>query len=190
MTLAVVLIVAYLLGSIPTSYIVVYRLTGRDIRTMGTGNPGTMNVVDTVGMRAGIVVGLGDICKGMAAVGIAYLAGLDDRDAVLAGMCAVAGHDWSIFLRLDGGNGMAAAVGALIALLPFEALFAVPTAIALYTLGMSRRLAGIIGLLMVPTLAYTFEAPEMKLIGAVLLLTFTVVKIFRFEGLSPARPGR
>ena len=69
-------------------------------------------------------------------------------------------------------------------------LFAVPTAIALYAFGMSRRLAGIIGLLMVPTLAYTFEAPEMKLIGAVLLLTFTVVKIFRFEGLSPARPGR
>jgi len=189
-TLALVLIVAYLLGSIPTSYIVAYRLTGRDIRTMGSGNPGTMNVVDTVGLRAGVVVGLGDICKGMAAVGIAYLAGLSDRDAVLAGMVAVAGHDWSIFLRLDGGNGMAAAVGAMIALLPVAALFAVPTAIALYALGMSRRLAGIVGLLLLLALAYVFEAPEARLIGATVLLTFTVIKIFRFEGFSPARPGR
>jgi len=189
-TLALVLIVAYLLGSIPTSYIVVYRLTGRDIRTMGSGNPGTMNVVDTVGLRAGVVVGLGDICKGMAAVGIAYLAGLSDCDAVLAGMCAVAGHDWSIFLRLDGGNGMAAAVGTLIALLPMAALFAVPAAIALYALGMSRRLAGIVGLLLLLTLAYMFEAPEVRLIGAVVVLTFTAIKIFRFEGFSPARPGR
>jgi glycerol-3-phosphate acyltransferase PlsY len=165
-------------------------MTGRDIRTMGTGNPGTMNVVDTVGLRAGIIVGLGDICKGMAAVGIAYLAGLDDRDAVLAAMVAVAGHDWSIFLRLDGGNGMAAAVGALVALLPIAALFAVPTAAALYLLGMSRRLAGIIGLLLLLALAYVFEAPEVRLIGAVVLLTFTVIKIYRFEGFSPARPGR
>ena len=52
MTFAAVLVVAYLLGSIPTSYIVVYRLTGRDIRSMGSGNPGTMNVLDTVGWGA------------------------------------------------------------------------------------------------------------------------------------------
>lgn len=190
MTLALVLIVAYLFGSIPTSYIVVYRLTGRDIRTMGSGNPGTMNVVDTVGMRAGVLVGVGDICKGMAAVGVAYLAGLSDRDAVLAAMCAVAGHDWSIFLRLDGGNGMAAAVGGLIALLPQEAMIAVPVAVGLYALGTGRRIAGIAGLLLLVAVAYVLEAPEAKLIGAVALLTFTVIKIYRFEGFSPARPGR
>lgn len=190
MTLALVLIVAYLLGSIPTSYIVVYRLTGRDIRTMGNGNPGTMNVVDSVSMRAGVIVGTCDILKGMAAVGVAYLAGLSDRDAVLAAMIAVAGHDWSIFLRLDGGNGMAAAVGGLIALLPVEALVAVPVAVALYFLGISRRLAGIAGLLLLVALAYVLAAPETKLFGAIALLTFTVVKIYRFEGFSPARPGR
>ncbi len=190
MTLALVLIVAYLLGSIPTSYIVVYRLTGRDIRAMGTGNPGTMNVLDSVGARAAAIVGIGDICKGMAAVGIAYLAGLGDRDAVLAALCAVAGHDWSIFLRLDGGNGMAAAVGGLVALLPQEALLAIAVATAIWLLGGSRRIAGVVGLLLVLALAYAFEAPDVKLIGAVLLLILTALKIFRFEGFSPARPGR
>lgn len=190
MTLAVVLIVAYLLGSVPTSYIVVYRLTGRDIRTMGSGNPGTMNVLDSVGWRAALVVGLGDICKGMAAVGIAYLAGLDDLDAVMAAMVAVIGHDWSIFLRLDGGNGMAAAVGALMALLPYEALFATTAAILIVAVGGTRRIAGVTGLLSLLTLAYVFEAPDVKLIGATLILVLTALKIVRFEGLSPARPGR
>ena len=51
MTLAGILLAAYLIGSFPTSYIVVYRLTGRDIRTMGSGNPGAMNVWDSVGFR-------------------------------------------------------------------------------------------------------------------------------------------
>jgi glycerol-3-phosphate acyltransferase PlsY len=190
LTLALVLIVAYLLGSIPTSYIVVYRLTGQDIRTMGSGNPGTMNVLDSVGRRAAFIVGIGDISKGMAAVGIAYLAGLDDRDAVLAGLCAVAGHDWSIFLRLDGGNGMAAAVGALMALLPVESLLATIAAIVIWAIGGSRRIAGIVGLLLVLTFAYAFEAPDAKLFGAVLLLALTALKIFRFEGVSAARPDR
>ena len=56
MTLAVVLVVAYLLGSIPTSYIVVYLLTGRDVRGIGNGNPGTMNVWDNVGLAPALIV--------------------------------------------------------------------------------------------------------------------------------------
>ena len=64
MTLTVVLAAAYLLGSIPTSYIVVYRYTGCDIRTLGSGNPGAMNVLDTLGFVPAIIAGSGDILKG------------------------------------------------------------------------------------------------------------------------------
>ena len=60
MTIAIVLIIAYLLGALPTSYIVVNRLTGRDIRTLGDGNPGMMNVWDSVGLLAALIVGVGD----------------------------------------------------------------------------------------------------------------------------------
>lgn len=191
MTLALVLIVAYLLGSIPTSYIVVYRLTGRDIRTMGTGNPGTMNVIDSVGARAGVIVGVGDVCKGMGAVGVAYLAGLGDYAAVLAALVAVAGHDWSIFLRLDGGNGMAAAVGAMMALLPVASGLAVLAALALVVVfGRSRRFAGLAGLSLLLVLAFILDAPEIRLGGAVLIITFTVFKIWSVEGFTPARPSR
>ena len=190
MTLAVVLVVAYLLGSLPTSYIVVYRLTGRDIRTIGTGNPGTMNVLDHVGTRAAMLVGLGDIVKGAGAVGVAYWAGLDHLGAISAALAAVAGHDWSIVLRLHGGNGTAAAVGAIAALLPLATLVAAAISIIVYLVLQSRRMAGVAGLVAAPAIAYLLGAHETLIYGAVLLIGFTVLKIIRFEGFSPARSGR
>ena len=78
-----VLATAYLLGSIPTSYIEVHRVTGRDLRTIGNGNPGAMNVWDTVGLKPAMAVAMGDLAKGMAAVGFAYWLGLGDASAIL-----------------------------------------------------------------------------------------------------------
>lgn len=190
MTLAVVLVMAYLLGSIPTSYLVVYPLTGRDIRTMGSGNPGTMNVLDTLGWGAALLVGLVDVGKGAAAVSIARLSGLSEVEAIMAALCAVAGHDWSIFLRLDGGNGTAAGVGALLALLPTETLVATAAGVGVGYLMGSRRIGGIVGLLLLPTLAFWWHAPEVRIVGALVLIAFTVLKIVRFEGFSRARSGR
>lgn len=187
MTLALVLLIAYFVGSIPTSYLVAYRLTGRDIRTLGNGNPGTMNVWDTVGLRAAAVVAIGDIGKGMAAVAIAYLAGLDDSGAILAALVAVAGHDFSIFLRLRGGNGTATAVGSIIALVPQTALTSVAASLLMYPLVRSRRIAGLFGMLLIPVLTYSQGYPAVKLIGVLLLLTVTALKILRFEGFTPAR---
>ena len=187
MTLAVVLVAAYLLGAIPTSYIVVYGFTGRDVRSMGSGNPGTMNVLDTVGVLPAFLVGIGDILKGMAAVGIAYALGLSDLEAVAAAAVAVIGHDYSVFLRLHGGNGTAAAVGGFAAMLPLETAIAISAAAVALVVLRSRRLAGVIGLALVPTLAYWFDAPDTRLLGVFVLLAVMAFKILRFEGLSPAR---
>lgn len=188
MTLAAVLVVAYVLGSIPTSYIVVYRMTGRDVRSIGTGNPGTMNVFDTLGWRAASLVAIGDISKGFAAVGLAYFAGLGDIGAVLAALFAVIGHDWSIFLRLDGGNGTAAAIGGMLALLPVETLLATGVCVGISIVVGSRRIGGIIGVALLPSLGFILGAPDMKVMGAVVLMAFTVLKIIRDEGFTRARP--
>lgn len=187
MTTAMVLAVAYLLGSIPTSYIVIHLVTGRDIRTIGNGNPGMMNVWDNVGFKPALVVGLGDIGKGMAAVGFAYWMGLGDVGAILAGLVAVAGHDYSVFLRFHGGNGTAAAVGALIALAPEATMPAILVAIALFVLIRSKRFAGLVAMLLLPIIAYTIGLPLIKIAGIVLLLTAIAVKIVRFEGFTPVR---
>jgi glycerol-3-phosphate acyltransferase PlsY len=190
LTLAAVLVVAYLLGSIPTSYIVVYRATGRDIRTMGSGNPGTMNVLDTLGWRTALLVAVGDITKGAAAVALAYGVGLSDLEAVLVALCAVIGHDWSIFLRFDGGNGTAAVIGGMLALMPLPTVLAAGVSIAIGYAVSSRRIAGLAGIALVPAFGFALGQPDVKLLGAVLLMAFTVFKIYRFEGFSPARPER
>ncbi|MYE45984.1 MAG: glycerol-3-phosphate acyltransferase, partial [Chloroflexi bacterium] len=67
MELALVLGAAYFLGSVPSAYLVVRRLTGEDIRRIGSGNPGTMNVRDHVGFKTAVLVGALDIGKGAAA---------------------------------------------------------------------------------------------------------------------------
>ena len=187
MTLVIVLVISYLLGAIPTSYIVVHRLTGRDIRDLGDGNPGMMNVWDSVGLPAALVVGFGDIGKGMAAVMIALAADLHDAAPMLAGLVAIIGHDYSIFLRLHGGNGMATAVGSITALAPLAATPAIVVAIAVWLAIGSRRLAGIVGLLLVPALAYLGAYDTQVTAGIVLLMTVTALKIISFEGFTPAR---
>ena len=135
MTLVLVLGAAYLLGSTPSSYLVVRWMTGRDIRDIGSGNPGTMNVLDHVGLLPAVLVGAGDIGKGVAAVLLAYLAGLGDGAAVFAALLVVAGHDWSIFLRLGGGNGTGPTVGVLLALLPVATLISTVVAFLVWAGG-------------------------------------------------------
>lgn len=187
MIVATAFAIAYLLGSIPTSYVVVYLLTGRDVRSIGNGNPGTMNVWDNVGLTPALLVAIGDIGKGMAAVSAVYLLGLGDTQAVLAALLAVVGHDYSIFLWFHGGNGTAAAIGGLFALVPTATLPAAGVAVALYTISGSKRLSGAIALLTVPVFAYFVAYPDIKLLGVLLLLTVTALKIIRFEGFTPAR---
>jgi acyl phosphate:glycerol-3-phosphate acyltransferase len=186
-TLAIVLVLAYVIGSVPTSYIVAHRLTGRDIRDMGDGNPGMMNVWDNVGFRAAFVVGWGDAGKGMAAVGLAYLLGLDTAGAVAAALVAVMGHDYSIFLRLHGGNGMATAAGGILALVPLAAAPAITLAIVLWLVVGSRRFGGIVGLMIVPGLAYVLELDPTAITGVVLLESVAVLKVIKFEGFVSAR---
>lgn len=187
MTLAMVLATAYLLGSIPTSYIIVQLVTGRDIRALGNGNPGAMNVWDNVGLWSALLVAIGDVGKGMAAVGFAYWMGLDDGSAIIAALIAVAGHDFSIFLRFDGGNGTAAAVGSLLALVPAAAVPASVIAVVLYLVVRSKRFAGLTAMLMLPLLAYYSDYSSLKVLAIFLILGVVAVKIIRFEGFTPAR---
>ncbi|HCP60663.1 MAG TPA: hypothetical protein DIT43_03815, partial [Dehalococcoidia bacterium] len=109
----------YLLGSIPTAYIISRRVTGKDIRRLGGGNVGGLNTYREVGMLPALIVGIGDIGKGAAAVAIAYwLLEVSPLFVMLAGLAAVIGHNWMLFLKFSGGKGMGAAFGALLVLMP------------------------------------------------------------------------
>ncbi len=124
MNLAAVIIAAFLLGSIPTGYLVA-RARGVDIRKHGSGNIGATNVFRTLGKPLGIFVFLVDALKGFTAVGMAALLAPGDSSGwpgILAAVAAIAGHNHTPWLGFKGGKGIATSAGVLIALAPWAAL--------------------------------------------------------------------
>lgn len=109
----------YLAGGIPTGYLVVKKLKGADIRTLGSGNPGTANVYRNAGALAGSITLLVDALKGFLPVCLSLA--LEPRRpelAIAAGAAAIVGHNWTPFLGFKGGKGVATSAGVFLALLP------------------------------------------------------------------------
>ncbi|MFC2048257.1 glycerol-3-phosphate acyltransferase [Chloroflexota bacterium] len=115
----IAVVLGYLLGSIPTAYIVTRITLGKDIRRLGGGNVGGMNTFREVGAKPALVVSIVDLGKGAAAVAIAYwLLDVSPLFVMLAGLASAIGHMWMVFLKFSGGKGMGATFGALAVLLP------------------------------------------------------------------------
>ena len=117
MQYAVVIIVGYLLGAIPFGYIV-GRLKGIDIRECGSGRTGGTNVLRSAGRLPAAVSITGDLAKGLVAVLLARALLGTELGASLAGIAAVVGHNWSVFIRFRGGAGTGTSVGGYFALAP------------------------------------------------------------------------
>ncbi len=115
-------LISYLVGSTPTAYLAARWLKGEDLCRLGDRNLGAANVYRNIGSRAGIVVGVIDIAKGSAAVLLAQALFNSTATEMIAGVAAVAGHNWPVHFKLRGGRGAATAVGVLIAVLPALAL--------------------------------------------------------------------
>ena len=118
--LAIVVAVAYLVGSIPTGYIVVKLFTGQDIRTVGSGSTGATNVKRVMGKKWFFTVMILDAIKGILPVLFASYFGTvfthSGLLAVVAAVCSILGHSRSIFLGFTGGKSVATGVGTLLAL--------------------------------------------------------------------------
>ncbi len=113
--------IGYLLGSIPTAYVMTRLRKGVDIRQVGSRNMGAMNVLRTVGPLEALAVLVVDAGKGIAAVAIARALGLPVYSELIAGAAAIAGHDFTLFLRFRGGKGGATSMGILLFLMPWSA---------------------------------------------------------------------
>jgi len=110
-----VVIGSYLIGSIPSG-LVIGKLKGIDVREYGSGNIGTTNVLRTLGARWGAIVLIADVLKGVIAVLLARYIIETPTGEMAAGFAAVAGHDWSLFLKFKGGRGVATSLGGLLPL--------------------------------------------------------------------------
>jgi len=119
---------SYLLGSVSFAYLVSRRLRGIDIRVVGSRNAGAANTFRQVGVAAGFAVLAADALKGAAAVYLPVLLGAPDWTVFFTAIAVVAGHNWSAFLGLRGGKGVATVLGISMAMLPLiTSLAAIPT---------------------------------------------------------------
>ncbi|HBG7258732.1 UNVERIFIED_CONTAM: acyl-phosphate glycerol 3-phosphate acyltransferase [Clostridioides difficile] len=147
----IIAVVAYLLGNISTSYIVAKRIAGVDIRTQGSGNAGSTNVLRTLGKRAGAMTFLGDVLKGVMAVLISeFAARLVGIDTLLAGylavICVVAGHNWPAVLGFRGGKGVATSLGAMLAVNPVITLMCLAVFILVVAITKYVSLGSVVGI--------------------------------------------
>ncbi len=133
----VLMLFGYLAGGIPTGYLVVKRLKGYDIRTRGSGNPGTANVYRNAGPLAGAITLVVDALKGYAPVVLSIT--LQPRRPELAlacGAAAIIGHNWTPLLGFKGGKGVATSAGVFLALMPW------PMAATMVVFALAVRLSG------------------------------------------------
>jgi glycerol-3-phosphate acyltransferase PlsY len=114
-------LIAYLLGAVPTGYIL-GSLAGVDVRKAGSGNVGATNVARVVGKRHGIFTLIADVAKGFVPVFIALYLNFSALATASVGIAAFLGHLYPVFLRFKGGKGVATALGVFLALAPWATL--------------------------------------------------------------------
>jgi len=151
---------SYLLGSIPTSYIVGRWFARKDLREFGSKNLGATNVYRVLGLKYAIPVGIVDVAKGVVPVAVfAPHVGSGPWVPVTLGAAAVFGHVFSVFLRFRGGKGVATASGAVLALAPAALAVSLVVWVVALTLTGYVSVASILGALVFPVAAW-FAVPE------------------------------
>lgn len=111
-------VIGYLLGSFSTGILVATR-QGHDIRSEGSKNTGASNALRVLGVKGGAMVFLGDFIKASLAVGAGYLL-MGKYGAMLAGLCAVLGHNWPVFFNFKGGKGIACSAAIVLLTFPWQ----------------------------------------------------------------------
>jgi len=177
----IAIVIGYLLGSIPFAYIAGSIKKGVDIRQVGTGNMGAVNVMRQVGTKVGYSVFAADIAKGLFAVFIAKWLGLSLLWVLVAGFAAVAGHNWPIFLGFRGGRGGATTIGVFLAIVPLEFIlsFAITFVVVLITSNPGLGLGT--GLVFLPLIIWQVNGSGILITYALLLSIFLGIQCLMAE---------
>jgi len=168
---------AYLLGSVSFAVLLVRLKTGTDIRAEGSGNAGATNVLRAHGRKLAAAVAAADILKGSAAVLLVRFVTADPRYAAAAGLAAVLGHVFPIFYGFRGGKGVATAVGAFLALAPLATLVCVAVFVLVVALTRYVSLGSLIAIVLLPPVAgLLFRAPRAVVLAAAAIALLIVLK--------------
>jgi len=187
---------AYVLGSIPSALLVVWLMTGKDVRREGSGNVGATNAVRIGGIAAGILVTAMDVAKGALPVWAMSVLNPASEWLVATMLAAIVGHCYPVWLRFAGGKGVATAFGAFVVLFPAAALIGLGVWIAVLAVGRWVSLASLVGAAVFPVLVAFLEWPgRVMLVGVSLAAMLIIVRHHRnirqlIAGTEPRINGR
>ena len=164
---------AYVVGSVPTAYILVRWMEGEDIRDFGSRNVGALNAYNRTGAWAGLLVLLVDTAKGVLAVASPQLLGVDPWVLFITTPLVGAGHNWPVFLNFRGGKGAAAIFGISLVIAPWLTIITAGPSILVMLLLRNVVLGAAFGFILLNTLLWvTGQGAEQ--VGLCLLLTLLV----------------
>lgn len=187
--LATVILLSYLVGSIPTSIIITHMVKGVDIRNYGSGNAGGTNVMRVLGWKHGLLVILLDALKGVVAVILVarlHTGAMPFQNAtpfddftlvqIIAGISAVVGHIWTVFAGFRGGKGIATALGMLLMIVTVDMLVAVGIFVLVVMISRYVSLGSILAAIAVPlTLIVRENIFHVDIPGYTTLLPFVIL---------------
>jgi glycerol-3-phosphate acyltransferase PlsY len=160
-----VVLVAYCIGSVPFALLLARRW-GADLRHVGSGNLGAANVLRASGLTAGILVAVLDVAKGAASVLVAIRAAADPSTVAIAGVAAIVGHIYPVWLRFRGGKGVATACGVFSVLTPVALPWAAAIFVATVWITKYISLGSVLATAALPALAYGLGTPQPVVVAA------------------------
>jgi glycerol-3-phosphate acyltransferase PlsY len=169
------ILIGYVLGSLPIGYLLAQRAGGVDLRRVGSGNVGATNVYRSTSLRIAIAVMLADMGKGAGAV---WLAG-GGANAAAAGVAAVIGHIYPVWLRFRGGKGVATASGVFAVLSPVATLIAAATFAVVVARTRFVSLGSIVATIVLP--AIEWMTPGLRSIDIATTIVAALI-LFRHRG--------
>ncbi|MCK4259050.1 MAG: glycerol-3-phosphate 1-O-acyltransferase PlsY [Halanaerobiales bacterium] len=177
------LLTSYLLGSIPTGFIIAKIMNGIDIRQHGSGNTGATNVFRVLGSKAGLITAIGDISKGILVLVLVRtfmkvpVWGLEIRTVLLiCALSVISGHNWSIFLGFEGGKGIATTAGVLMYLTPYLFLILIFVFVSIVYLTKYVSLGSIITGAMIPVIMILLKEPGEYILFGIIAAIFVVYR--------------
>ena len=183
-----ILLFCYVLGAIPNGLIFGKLIWKKDLRNYGSHNIGATNAWRVIGAKAGLLIFLLDFLKGALSVMLAEIVFDDALIMIVAGLLAIIGHSFSIFLKLRGGKGVATGLGVIAMLMPKVTAIVFLLWLIFFAVTRYVSVASIAAATATPILAFAFDEPtEFIVLG----LAAAVFIIFRHkENISRLKKGR